>query len=142
MRFLKRLSLVAAFAGAIWFAYAWRDHLDPQGESNSSCAVFELPISQSTTGLVASAHETACDVFGGNWAVYVHVRKPGEPESRRTLVFRYSEPGDSDLPKIKWVADTSLFISVSHVAQVTKQLSHANGASITYSIGKEDYARP
>lgn len=82
------------------------------------------------------------DGFGGNSAVYIHVRKLGEAESKRTLVFRYFEIGGSEPPKIEWTGQNYVQVSVGHVSQITKQLSKLKEVEIAYSVGREDYARP
>ena len=58
-----------------------------------------------------------------------------------TLVFRYFDRYDTGPPKFEWTNESSLLISVSHVSEVSKQLSTMQGVNISYAIGKEDYPR-
>lgn len=127
---------------AVFLGYSWYESQDPQGESNSYCTSVEMPPVPNESGMVVTAHNTVCDVFGGNSAIYVHVHKVGQGESKKSLVFRYADKYDVPPPKFEWSSNDSLRISVGNVSQVTKQLYLIDGVKITYVIWKEDYPRP
>lgn len=140
---LARWSAFVAFAIPIGLAtfigYYWFLSMDPQGEENSNCHSMKLKSIPNKTGLIATAHNTVCDVAGGNSAVYVYIHGQDQDDSRKSLVFRYSDKFDVPPPTIEWINDSSLRISVEAVSQVTKQLPRMGGVTITYEIGKQDY---
>lgn len=114
---------------------------DPQGEANDYCTKWELPTVPNHSGWVVTAHKTACDVFGGNSAVYVYIHKSDTIEYRGNLVFRYFDIYDVEPLKSEWTDESSVRLSVSHVSEVTKQLNVMGNLNISYAIGKEDYPR-
>ena len=124
---------------ALLFFYLWYDNLDPQGGNNYNCTKVELPPVPNKSGMVVTAHNTVCDVFGGNSAIYVYVHKLGQDESKKSLVFRYADKYDVPAPTFEWTSNMSLRISVGDVSQITKQLHEIDGVKITYEIGKEDF---
>jgi hypothetical protein len=123
----------------IFIFYKWRNNKDPQGEANEHCIKVDLPTVRNHSGLVVTAHNTSCDAIGGTSAVYVYVHKSGAADDHANLVFRYFDRYDAGPPKMDWTNESSLLISVSHVSEVTKQLSTMQGVNISYAIGREDY---
>jgi hypothetical protein len=138
----KSISLVIAIfvlLAAIFIFNKWQNYKDPQGEASDNCIKVDLPTVSNRSGLVVTAHNTACDALGGTSAVYVYVHRSGAPDSRENLVFRFADRYDARPPTIAWTNESSLLISVSHVSEVTKQLNTMQGINISYVIGKEDY---
>jgi len=130
-----------ALISALFIFDRWRNYSDPQGEANGYCIKDDLPPVQNRLSMIVTAHNTACDVLGGDSAVYVYVHSSSVADDRRNLVFRYFDRYDMAPPKIEWTDDSSVLIAVSHVSQVTKQLSMMDGIKIRYVIGAEDYPR-
>jgi hypothetical protein len=68
-----RYALMAVLAVGIVvvsiFLVQLQNSLDPQGETNDICTSVGLLSVPNGHGLVATAHETACDGFGGSEAV-------------------------------------------------------------------------
>jgi hypothetical protein len=140
----KAIGAVAAFASipiALMTFDKWQSFKDPQGDANEYCIKAELPPVPNHSGLVVTAHETDCDVIGGTSAVYVYVHKSGTVDYRGNLVFRYFDISDEKPLKIEWINPSSVRISVSHVSEVTKQLTEIGGVQVSYAIGKVDYPR-
>jgi hypothetical protein len=124
---------------ALILCYVWFDNADPQGGNSAYCTSVELPAVPNGLGMIVTAHNTVCDVFGGNSAVYVHIHKLGTKENKETLVFRYSDISTYQPMNIVWTSNTSVRISVPRVSEVTKQLRTLSGVKIEYDIGKIDY---
>ena len=141
LKYISIVILIFFIFGVMWVGYLWYENRDPQGGSNRYCISEELPPVSNKTGMVVTAHNTVCDMLGGNSAVYVYVHKLGQEESRKSLVFRYVDNPGALLPKFKWINDLTLRISVEDVSQVTKQLNMMDGVKITYVIGNEEYPR-
>jgi hypothetical protein len=135
---LLGLSIFGAFViGLIlWFGYV---NSDPQGGANLSCTKVDFDPVRSATGWVASGHNTVCDGFGGDSAIYIYVHRANEKENSDRLVLRYSERTDWDLPKIEWTGATELTIRVNHAIQVTKRVTSKGVVRIKYEIEREDY---
>lgn len=142
-KYITVLILIVISGMVLWVGYRWYEHQDPQGEASSNCIKKELPQLSNGSDMVVSAHETACDGFGGSWAIYIYVHKLNEVESKKSLVFRFSESTGIDsqnpYPTFEWTSKNALRISINHVAEVTKQLDTMKGINITYAIGKVDY---
>ena len=141
---LSRWSAFSAFAlvigVALFLGYSWYENRDPQGEATSNCYSMKLKPVPNKSDMVATAHNTVCDGFGGNSVVYVYIHGVDQDDSRKSLVFRYSDKYDVPSPTIEWINDSSLRISVGEVSQVTKQLFSIDGVTVTYNIGKQDYS--
>jgi hypothetical protein len=138
----KDLLVVAAAALTVFVAMiVWqhRTSSDPQGNETLSCYKAELPSVPSSAGMAVTAHNTVCGDFGGTSAIYIYVHRLGEKESRQNLVFRYSERGDWELPKISWKSENELTIQVPRVVQVTKIVRTIGPVRIKYDIGQQDY---
>jgi hypothetical protein len=125
-----------AVASLLWH---WHADSDPQGDANVNCTKTDLDPIASATGLVVSGHNTVCDGFGGDSAIYIYVHRINEKESGDRLVLRYSERTDWDLPKIEWTGTNELRIRVKHAIQVTKRVTAVGPVKITYEIAQEDY---
>jgi len=140
LRRVAHLVLVLAF---FWLAYwiygRWQNSVDPQGEVNGYCFQDPIPAAGNGHGLVVSGHYTYCDVFGGSSAVYVHIRRADEPESKSTLVFRYFDFAGVSPPSFEWLDAFHVRISVGPIAEVTKQLPNAQGVDIAYTLGPVGY---
>jgi len=133
------LTLIGALAIALLL---WQFHpdSDPQGNANVDCTKTEFKPIRSATGTVVSGHNTVCDGFGGDSAVYIYVHGANEKESKDRLVLRYSERTDWDLPKIEWSGANEVMIRVKHAIQVTKKVTTIGPVKISYQIDQEDYA--
>jgi hypothetical protein len=129
-----------ASISALYIFARWRNYSDPQGEANSSCIKVDLPSVPNHSGMVVTVHNTACDFFGGDSALYLYVHRSSVADDRR-IVFRYFDIYNVEPPKIEWTDESSVQIAVSRVSQVTKQLSTMEGIKIRYIIGAEDYPR-
>jgi hypothetical protein len=132
------LTLIGVLVVAL-LLWRWRVDSDPQGNANVSCTKAELDPIGSATGVVVSGHNTVCDGFGGDSAVYLYVHRVDEKESSDQLVLRYSERTDWELPKIEWTGENQLMIRVKHVIQVTKKATTLGSVKISYQIEQEDY---
>ena len=136
--FLLGSILLCTFAvvSLLWYRHA---DSDPQGDANVNCTKTDLDPMASATGVVVSGHNTVCDGFGGDSAVYIYVHRTDESEGSDRLVLRYSERTDWDLPKIEWIGANELRIRVKHAIQVTKRLTKIGPVKISYEIDQEDY---
>ncbi len=114
---------------------------DPQGRANGSCFVNALPVVANGAGMSVTGHHTICDNMIHTSAIFVYLHKSGEPDSSRSLIFRYADDPLVAPPKIKWVNASTVSVSVGNVSQVTKQVSSLDGIHIVYSIGKEEFSR-
>jgi hypothetical protein len=138
----RSLALASALAGILAVAlilWYWRADSDPQGNANVSCVKAEFDPIRSETGMVVSGHNTVCDGFGGDSAVYIYVHRIDERENSGELVLRYSERTDWELPDIKWTGENQLMIRLKHAIQVTKKVTTIGSVAITYQIEQEDY---
>lgn len=134
-------ALIFLIGGVLLLGYFWYKNKDPQGEANSNCYSLKLKSVPNKSGMVATAHNTVCDVAGGNSAVYVYIHGVDQDDSRKSLVFRYFDKDNTPPPTIEWINDSSMLISVGEVSQVTKQLPRMDSVTITYKIGKQDYSQ-
>lgn len=119
---------------------------DSLGEPSTSCdARGDLPSVPNGTGLVVTSHVTGCAIvlLATAYTQYVYVHRIGEADSARSLVFKYDLSGveSIDDPRIVWRDSSNLQISIPEVGAVFKQVNSIDGVRISYSIGKEDYAR-
>ena len=115
--------------------------MDPQGGETASCVNEDIRPVSNDAGMIAAAHVTSCDNFVHDRATYVYVHRSGTNDSRKSLVFRFGNADDTDSPAMTWIDKSTLHISIGHVSEVSKQISHIDGVEITYSIGKEDFPR-
>jgi hypothetical protein len=132
---------VAILAVGLYMFNLWQNFKDPQGDASNNCNKVELPAIRNHSGLVVTAHNTVCDVFGGTSAIYVYVHKWGAAEDRANLVFRYIDRYDAASPRFDWINESSLLISVNHISEVSKKLNTMQGVTISYAVGKIDYDR-
>jgi len=131
--------LIAATAYTL---YLIPSRIDPQVRGPGSCFSRALPSIPNANGLIVSSYESVCDDFSLSSAVYVYLHRPGEQDDSGSLILRYANrPPDSNLPKIRWIDDKSLSISVNEAILVTKILNSSHGIRISYSIVKEDFPR-
>ncbi|HTV60311.1 MAG TPA: hypothetical protein VMJ93_15670 [Verrucomicrobiae bacterium] len=114
--------------------------LDALGDASDSCAREDFAPVPNGAGLVATTHFTTCGWFivHGDETTYVYVNKQGTEDSRKSLVFRFSNFGHLDPPQITWSNKSTLHVFVPAVGEVTKQIATIDGVTILYSIGKED----
>ena len=122
---------------------------DPQGDESDCCGTEKLPAVPNGAGLVVTAHTTGCDcAFVHDTGNYIYVHPVAKSDSRRSLVFRYSDsevprikPGETNgsAPKITWIGPTALNIAVDHIGEISKQLDSMQGVKISYTIGTQDY---
>ena len=113
------------------------------GEADENCIYQDLGSVPNGTGLVATAHETACTygmVHAGETA-YVYVHKAGDPDRGKSLVFLFGESKSGGPPQLVWSDSQTLQISVSGVGEVLKQRDSIGPVKISYSIGKEEHPR-
>jgi hypothetical protein len=114
--------------------------LNWQGEINGSCDLrSDLPSVPNGIGMVAKAHVTGCEAWplpSIAYTTYIYVHRVGEPDSAKSLVFRFYAASD-DL-KIVWTDDSNLHISISEVGDTSKQITSIGGVNISYSIDKEE----
>jgi hypothetical protein len=136
--FLLGSTLVGVLLIAL-LLWHWYTDSDPQGNANVGCTKTDLVPIVSATGVVVSGHNTVCDGFGGDSAIYIYVHRVNEKESGERLVLRYSERTDWDLPKIEWTGANELMIRVKHAIQVSKRVTAIGPVKITYEIDQEDY---
>ena len=141
VKYFILLISVLIILGMLFFFYILPDKFDPLGGGSESCITKQLPTIASSAGMVVSGQQTLCDDVVHDSAIYVHVHKSGEVESRRSLVFRYADYPSVDPPEIKWNNDSTLLISVGNVSQVTKMITFIDGVKIVYTVGNEEYPR-
>jgi hypothetical protein len=114
--------------------------LDSLGEANDHCARQDFPSVPNGGGMVATVHLVDC-TYGlahGAETTFIYVHKSGEKDSEESLVFRFDNLGNLDVPQITWSDNSSLYISITEVGEVTKQVNSVDGMKIGYSIGKID----
>jgi len=126
-----------AILGILYFLFLLPNHLDPHGGASRDCFNEAIPSVSANGNLVISGHHTLC----GDSAVYLYLHKPGEAESSSSLVFRYFDEPTEKLPRIEWLNNHVLQISVGKVSQITKMRTTAEGVQIKYVIGEEKYSR-
>jgi hypothetical protein len=141
LKYFTLMMAVVLILVMLSFFYILPDRLDPQGRSSASCNNEALLSLLNSAGMIVTAHYTLCDDVVHDSAIYVYVHKSEEPESRQTLVFRYADYPTVAPPKIEWIDNSTLFISVGDVSQITKMLTDVEGVKIVYTIGKEEYPR-
>jgi len=149
MRKVAQYSVLTAsiigIAVVLFLLFRLLSPLDSLGRTDERCDTRgDFPSVPNHTGIVATAHETGCAIvlLSTEFTTYVYVHRAGEEDSARSLVFRfYESPNSFDCPKIVWINDSSLYISVSDVGEVTKQLNSMDGVKISYFVGKEVFSR-
>lgn len=125
---------------AIVFAIYWLPSaLDWQGESNSSCLASRLAPVSNGQGMTISGHITLCDDFFHYEEVYIYLHKADEPESRRSLIFRYIAKPLKPFPKVQWSGSGSAIISAEYIVQATKIVTSHDGFSIHYDIEHAEF---
>jgi hypothetical protein len=117
--------------------------LDELGEASENCVYDDLGSVPNGTGLVATAHDTACTVglIHGGETAYVYVHKAGDPDRGKSLVFLFDESQRGGPPQLVWSDSLTLQISVSRVGEVLKQRNSIGAVKISYSIGEEETPR-
>ena len=117
--------------------------LDELGEASENCVYDDLGSFPNGTGLVATAHDTACTVgfIHGGETAYVYVHKAGDPDRGKSLVFLFDESQRGGPPQLVWSDSLTLQISVSRVGEVLKQRNSIGAVKISYSIGEEEIPR-
>jgi hypothetical protein len=113
---------------------------DSLGEADGNCARQDFPSIPNGNGMIATSHLVDCTYFiaHGEETTFVYVHRSDEKDSRGSLVFRFANAGNLDIPFLTWSDSSDLRISVSQVGEVTKQVPAIEGVKILYSIGKED----
>jgi hypothetical protein len=127
---------------SLFFLYRFPGYLDPQGGGeDGSCFSLALPAIPNGSGLVVSGHHTMCDDIIHSSAVYVYLRRSGEVDDSRHLIFRYlHEDGEAE-PRATWTSKSTLSISVGTVVLVSKAVPSLEGVSISYAVKHEKYPR-
>ena len=129
--------------GVVLFLLIRQASVDELGEADGNCIYQDLGSAPNGTGLVATAHETACTyglVHAGETA-YVYVHKAGDSDRGKSLVFLFGESKSGGPPQVVWRDSLTLQISVSRVGEVLKQRNSMGAVKISYSIGEEEIPR-
>jgi hypothetical protein len=116
---------------------------DPkEGETDCGVAREYAPSIPNGAGKLAIAHITDedCDLAHSD-VTFVHVRKLGEGDTRRSLVFKYEGDVGSYFPEMEWTDKSTLHISVGNISEVMKQVDSVDGVKIVYAIGREEIPR-
>lgn len=138
---LKAVALAICLVGifvCVRFLVLLPDRLDPQGTSNSICAVAPLASVENGGGMEVTAHLTVCSGgFVHDSATYIYLHKKGEQETPERLVFRFSNDPYAGPPIVKWADPSHVTVSVDSVELVTKIVPSHQGVEIAYLIGRE-----
>jgi hypothetical protein len=144
-RYTVLTASIVGIAVVLLLLFRFFSPLDSLGQTDARCDTRgEFPSVPNGTGMVATGHSTGCTIalLSTEFTSYVYVHKAGEKDSAKSLVFRfYESPEFFDYPKIVWSDDSNLHISISEVAEVTKQLNFIDAVKISYSVGKEAFSR-
>ncbi len=129
---LVSVGLVLGVMGT-YCAFAWINP-DPQGNANSTCDKFEGPTIANGKGMTVSSHTTACTTLGTSVVNYVYIHPSAQLPTAEHLVFRYSQDGTGDLPKVVWIDERHVVLQVDRVTGVSKIQTTSGSISIDYKI--------
>ena len=144
---LKRYSIRLAVAiAAVYGTYLAVQFL----RYHFTCTTEERLNIDNLSGISFEVVDTACDVLAKDEVVEVYARKAYPKGIRifsrlwdhRTLLFRY-DPGtvnpDTPLPSITHLSQSTILISIPHVASVLEQKREWMNMSVKYEIGYVEY---
>ncbi len=81
----------AASLGIIFLLYCLASALDPQGDGNDICVKDPLLAVPGGQGMLVSGHQTLCENFIHDSAIYLYLHKAGEIDDPASLFFRYHD---------------------------------------------------
>lgn len=90
--------------------------------------------------MVATAHTLYCTYFiaHGGGTTYVYVHKVAEPDSARSLVFRFDDSEGDPPTEIVWSGPSTLLISIPAVGEVTREVHSIGSVKLVYRIGRQE----
>lgn len=130
---LRRTFILAAF---ISFCLALVSGIhDPQGAENSDCMHAEKFSNPGPADMSISGHTTVCSPPTASIATYVYVHPTGLLPTSKNLVFRYSQRGTTEVPKIRWIDSEHVLVEARRVESISKEVKQLDSVSIMYKIG-------
>ena len=102
---------------------------DPQGGASLFCDVREIANVESSMGMVLTANNTTCTVFGTSSITYVYLTPKGRTPSRVNLVMRY----DGEDPDLSWIGSQQALVRIRSASDIDKQVVKLLGVTIVYS---------